>query len=149
MLVTIPAMADTGAMARQVSFTRPRNPVSHAAGGIAGLAYPIVLVALAFDVGFRHGGDMAEIATSFLGTILFLTAAPTAWIFSIDFIDVSRFTVIVAGIVSSLPLWWLVGTRLTDGASSWLVWTRRYATIAVVWTSLHLFMIGVLASLLS
>lgn len=149
MLVTNSRMADTGVMARQVSFTRPRTPVSHAAGGLAGLGYPVVLVALALDVGFRHGGDMADIATSFLGTILFLTAAPTAWIFSIDFIEVSRFTVIVAGMLSSFPLWWLVGTRLTDGASNWLVWLRRYATIAVVWTSVHLFVIGVLASLLS
>lgn len=139
-------MPDTGGMARHVSFLRPRSAVGHTAGGIAGLVYPVMLVALALDVGFRHGGDMGEIATSFLGTILFLTAAPTAWIFAIDFIEVSRFTVLVAGVLSSFPLWWLLGTRLAEGASNWLVWLRRYTTAALIWTSLHLFVIGLLGS---
>ena len=134
-------------MARHVSFTRPRAAVARRAGGIAGLVYPTVLVALALDVGFRHGGDMGEIATSFLGTLLFLTAAPTAWIFAIDFIDVSRFTVLLAGVLSSFPLWWLLGARLADGAPNWLAWLRRYATALLVWTSLHLFVIATLGSL--
>jgi hypothetical protein len=134
-------------MARHVSFLRSRNAVSHGAAGLAALGYPVVLVALALDVGFRHGGDMGEIAASFLGTILFLTAAPTAWIFAIDFIDVSRFTVIVAGILSSFPLWWLLGTRIAEGAAGWLVWLRRYATAVLLWTSFHLLAIGMLASL--
>lgn len=92
---------------------------------------------------------MGEIATSFLGTILFLTAAPTAWIFAIPFIEVSRFTVLLAGVLSSFPLWWLLGTRLAEGAANWLVWLRRYATAALVWTSIHLFAIAVLGSLVS
>lgn len=140
-------MADTGAMARHVSFTRPRNIVAPALGGAAALVYPTILVGMALDVGFRHGGGATEIATSYLGALLFLTAAPLAWIFAIDFIEVSRFTVIAIGVLSSFPLWWLAGSRLADGASSWLVWLRRYATLAVVWTALHLFTIALMGSL--
>ena len=140
-------MSDTVTMARQVSFTRARSAVPRHLAGLAALVYPVILVGLAIDAGFRRGGDLADLAASFLGTLLFLTAAPTAWIFSIDFIDVERFTVIVAGVLSSFPLWWLLGARLSEGAAGWPAWLVRYLAAAFTWSAFHLVVFAVLGSL--
>jgi hypothetical protein len=85
-----------------LSFT-PRAGVSRRAGGTLALLYPLVLIALGVSVGFRGSNDVDGLATAILGAILFLVAAPTTWVFAIDFIEASRFTVITAGALTSLP----------------------------------------------
>ena len=82
-------------------------------------------------------------------SILFLVAAPTTWVLSFSFIDVTRFTVLVFGLVTSLPLWFLAGTALTRGAGEWMTWMKRYIVAVVAWTSFNLLAFAVVASLSS
>ena len=111
------------------------------------LTYPAALVTIALAVGFRRGGDMGEFAATLVGTLLFLVAAPTAWVLSFDFIDVTRFTVLVFGIATSFPLWYVLGVAIARGCEQWLPWVRRYLTLCVVWTALNVFLVGILAAI--
>jgi hypothetical protein len=123
--------------------------VSPVLGGAVGLVFPALLVMLGLSAGFRSGGDMADFAATIAGTILFLIAAPTAWVLSFPFIDVTRFTVIVFGVVTSAPLWWLLGVAIARGSETWLVWLRRYAMYAFGWLVINLIAIAVVAALVS
>ncbi len=111
--------------------------------------FPALLVAVGLSAGFRSGGDMKDFASTIAGTILFLIAAPTAWVLSFPFIDVTRFTVIVFGIVTSAPFWWLVGVAIARGSKTWLVWIRRYGTFALAWMVFNITVMALAASLLS
>ncbi len=88
---------------REVSFAPKRQTVSPVLGGAVGLLFPAMLVTFGLSAGFRSGGDMSDFAATIAGAILFLIAAPTAWVLSFPFIDVTRFTVIVFGVVTSAP----------------------------------------------
>jgi hypothetical protein len=118
-------------------------------GGFFALSYPVALVLVAISVGFRRVGDMGEFAATMAASVLFLVAAPTAWVLSFSFIDVTRFTVLVFGLVTSLPLWFLVGTALTRGVPEWLTWMKRYVVTVVAWTSFNLLTFALLVSLSS
>lgn len=124
-------------MGEELSFTRKMG-IHPVAGGAAGLVYPLLLIALALTGGFRHGGDVADPATSILGAFVFLIAAPTAWVFAIEFIEADRFTVLFVGAMTSLPLWWLLGSRLARLAEDWKRWIVRYLRISLVWSLLVL-----------
>jgi hypothetical protein len=123
--------------------------VSPLVGGLVGLSYPTILVGAALSVGFRQGGDMGEFAASLAGSILFLVAAPTAWVMSFSFIDVTRFTILVFGVVTSFPLWFLVGSGLARGASTWASWGLRYVVASISWTAFNIFVFAVVATLAS
>ena len=116
-------------------------------GGIAALAYPTLLTVIALGVGFREGGGVGEFAASLAATVLFLIAAPTAWVFAFPFIDVTRFTVIVAGIVTSAPLWYISGVAVFRSVGDWAAWFRRYVVSCVMWTAANLVLLGVIAGL--
>ena len=120
-------------MGEELSFTRKvgLHPV---AGGAAGLVYPLALMALALTGGFRSGGDLADPATSILAAFIFLIAAPTAWVFAIDFIEADRFTVLFVGAMTSLPIWWLLGARIALVVDDWRHWISRYLWISIGWT---------------
>ena len=92
---------------------------------------------------------MGEFAATMAASVLFLVAAPTAWVLSFAFIDVTRFTVLVFGLITSLPLWFLAGMALTRGVAEWLTWMKRYVVAVVGWTSFNLLTFAVLASLSS
>ena len=130
-------------------FAPRRRSVSPVVGGVLGLSYPVALITIALGVGFRRGGDMGEFAATVAGTLLFLVAAPTGWVLSFDFIDVTRFTVLVFGIVTSLPLWYLLGVAIARGCEQWLVWVRRYGTLCVAWTAFNVLVVGVIAAIAS
>ena len=129
-----------------VSFAPRQSHLGRGWGGALALSYPLFLVLLVVGVGFSRGGDGADFAASFVGSVLFLIAAPTAWIFSFDFIDVTRLTVIVLGIATSFPIWYLLGAALGERASSLGVWVRRYLTICVVWTLVTIVFLGLIAT---
>jgi len=116
-------------------------------GGLLALSYPVALVVIAVSVGFRRPGDVGEFAATMAASVLFLVAAPTTWVLSFSFIDVTRFTVLVFGLVTSLPLWFLVGMALSRGALDWISWVRRYVVFVVAWTSFNLLAIAIVASL--
>ena len=113
------------------------------------MVFPAVLVVIGLSTGFRSGGDMSDFAATIAGAILFLVAAPTAWVLSFPFIDVTRFTVIVFGIVTSAPLWWLLGVAIARGSESWLVWIRRYVAFAVGWLVFNIVVMAVVAAVVS
>lgn len=129
-----------------VSFAPRSRTVPPIFGGILALTYPTVLVIISLSVGFRRGGDMTEFAATLAGTILFLIAAPTSWVLSFSFIDVTRFTVLVFGILTSTLLWYLLGVTLARGSSDWATWIRRYGVVCVVWTAVNLVAFGVIAA---
>lgn len=114
-----------------------------------GLVYPTILVGAALSVGFRRGGDMGDFAASLLGSVLFLVAAPTAWIMSFSFIDVTRFTILGFGVVTSFPFWFLVGSGLARGTDRWTTWALRYVVVSISWTAFNFLVFAVVASFAS
>lgn len=121
--------------------------MSPLAGGILALTYPAVLVIVSLGAGFRQGGDMADFAATLAATVLFLIAAPTSWVLSFDFIDVTRFTVLLFGIVTSAPLWWILGVWIARQSETFVDWARPYAFACVGWTAANLVVFGVIAGL--
>ena len=130
-----------------LSFAPRRLGPSRGRGGLAGLTYPVILVVIALGVGFRRGGDMSDLAASFLGALLFLVACPTAWVFAFDFIEVTRFTVIAVGVLTSFPLWYAVSATLAERADFWGEWLRWYATTCAMWTVATILLAAVIAQL--
>jgi len=54
--------------------------------------------------------------------------------------------VIVLGIATSFPIWYLLGAALGERAASLGVWVRRYLTICVVWTIITFLFLGLIAT---
>ncbi len=131
-------------MTRELSFT-PRTGLSRPLGGLAALVYPVVLVALAIRTGFGRDAGLDELAASFLAALFVLIAEPTAWIFSFDFIDAGRFTILFVGGLTSLPLWYLAGSALAAASNRWTDWVRRYTFVCLAWTVLNLVVFSVVA----
>lgn len=130
-----------------LSFAPRRLGPSRGRGGLAGLTYPVFLVVIALGVGFRRGGDMGDLAASFLSALLFLVACPTAWVFAFDFIEVTRFTVIGVGVLTSFPLWYALSAALAERADFWGEWLRWYVTACLIWTVLTILLMAVIAQL--
>ncbi len=108
--------------------------------------FPFVLVVAALSVGFRSAGDMGDFAASLAGAVLFLIAAPTAWVLAFPFIDVTRFTVFVFGIATSALLWFGLGRGIANQSGDWIQWLRTYGIVCVGWTALNLVVFGVVAA---
>jgi hypothetical protein len=142
----MPVIEETVATSN-VSFATRRSSVGRTSAGLAALVYPVLMVVLAFAVGSRRGGDLQDFAASFVAAMMFVIALPTTWLLSFDFIDVSRATVLIFGVVTSLPLWYLLGTALGARVVSWGRWLQRYITIALVWTIGILLLLAVIAAL--
>jgi hypothetical protein len=109
--------------------------------------FPFVLVVAALSVGSRAGGGMGDFAASLAGAVLFLIAAPTAWVLAFPFIDVTRFTVFAFGVGSSALLWYLLGRVIAGQSSDWLQWLRRYGIACVAWTGFNLVVFGIIAAI--
>lgn len=109
------------------------------------LLYPLILLSLGgLTVSFRDSPQGSEVATATLGAIVFLIGAPTSWVFAFDFIEASRPTVMGVGALSSLPLWYLLGSRLALHADQWGLWLSRYASVCGLWTALTFLLIVLL-----
>ena len=116
-------------------------------GGIGALSYPLLLVVAALRVDFTAVGGPSQMATAVLGTIIFVIAAPTSWLFAIDFIEAGLFTVVAVSLLTSFPLWYLVGVRLARSTNEWSVWIARYLGTCAAWTVAVLVVLEVLGSL--
>jgi len=132
-----------------IDFSTRRQGIPRHWGGFVALAYPLALTALALSVGFRQVGDMTDVAASLLATMQLLIAAPTAWIFTVDFIEAGALLTVASALATSLPLWYLMGSRVADFAVGWADWFRRYVAICVVWSALNVAAIVVVGSLVS
>lgn len=124
-----------------------KQGLPRAQAALLALTVPLILMGLAIGVGFRQGGGVAEFGASFAGAVLFLVAAPTAWVFAIDFIEAERFTVMFVGALTSLPLWALAGAGLARISTSWRQWTVRYFAMCAAWLTAYVVLIGLLASI--
>lgn len=129
-----------------IDFSERRGGVPRWIGGILAFMYPIALAAGTLSVGFDRVGDMSDLAASILAVVLFLIAAPTAWIFSVDFIEAGRLLVVTSALATSLPLWFLAGSRLAYFATSWVIWFRRYVVMCVVWSVLNVLVLVVIGT---
>lgn len=90
---------------------------------------------------------MADLAASILAVGLFLIAAPTAWVFTVDFIEAGRLLIVVSALATSLPIWYLVGSRLAYFATGWATWLRRYVVVCLVWSILNVLLFILLGSI--
>ena len=117
-----------------VLFAPRRTSVGRTTAGLLALSYPLLMVVMALGVGFREPGDFQDFAASFIAAVMFVIALPTTWFMSFDFIDVTRTTVVVFGLVTSLPLWYIMGTSLAVRSPNWGQWFRLYVTVALAWT---------------
>jgi hypothetical protein len=134
-------------VATSFDFTTRRGGLSRFWGGIIAFVYPLALTALSLSVGFRRVGDMTDMATSLLATLQLLIAAPTAWIFTVDFIDAGALLVVTSALATSLPLWYFMGSRLAYAARTWADWLRRYIVVCVAWSALNVVAIVLIGSL--
>lgn len=132
-------------MTERVSFGPRPDRVTRGWGGLAALAYPALLIGLSLSVGFRRGGDLTDFGASFVGSILFLVAAPLAWVFAFEFIDVTRFTVLVVGSLSGAVLWYQLGRAIADRSNTWAGWSKRYLIFCVAWTMGTFLLVGLIA----
>jgi hypothetical protein len=66
---------------------------------------------------------------------------------SFDFIEVSRTTVVLFGLATSLPLWYILGTFLAARSENWGRWFRLYVTVAMAWTLGNLLILAVVGAL--
>lgn len=119
--------------------------VGRTTAGLMALSYPIVMVVMALAVGPREAGDLQDVASSFIAALMIVIALPTSWFLSFDFIDVSRTAIVIFGVVTSLPLWYVLGTALAVRSETWGRWLRRYASIALIWTLANLALLAVVA----
>jgi hypothetical protein len=129
-----------------LSFTS-RPGLNRRGGGSLALLYPVALMGVGMSVGFRGTPEPGELATAVLGAILFVIAAPTTWVFAIDFIEASRLTVVSVGALTSLPLWYLLGSRMASTTDHWILWLRRYLIFCGLWTVLMMVLMVVLAAI--
>ncbi|MEA2024433.1 MAG: hypothetical protein U9N79_09120 [Actinomycetota bacterium] len=129
----------------RVSFAPRRTMVGRTTAGLMALSYPIVMVVMALAVGPREAGDLQDVASSFIAALMIVIALPTSWFLSFDFIDVSRTAIVIFGVVTSLPLWYVLGTALAVRSETWGRWLRRYASIALIWTLANLALLAVVA----
>ncbi len=90
---------------------------------------------------------MSDLAASILAVGLFLIAAPTAWLFTVEFIEAGRLLIVTSALVTSLPLWFMVGSRLAYFAPSWVLWLRRYVVVCLVWSVLNVLLFILLGSI--
>ena len=139
-------MTDAGQNTADVSFAPKRTLVGRIRGGIAALAYPLILVMVSLSVGFRKAGDLQDFAASFVASILTVVALPTVWFVSFDFIELTRMTVLGFGLLTSLPIWYLLGAFIGERAGSWGTWIRAYLTACLVWTLANFIVLAVIAS---
>lgn len=116
-------------------------------GGIGAMIFPLVLVVVALRADFTAVGGPGQMATAVLGTILFVIAAPTSWLFAIDFIEAGRFTVVAVSVLTSFPLWYLLGVRLARSSNQWSVWVARYLGTCAAWTVIVLVVLELFGSI--
>jgi hypothetical protein len=115
--------------------------------GLLALGYPLLMVVLALGVGTSEPGDLQDFAASFVAAVMVVIALPTTWFLSFDFIVVTRTTVVLFGLVTSLPLWYVLGTSIAVRSETWGRWFRVYVTVAMAWTILNLLILAVVGAL--
>ena len=130
-----------------VSFAPRRTSVGRTTAGLLALAYPLLMVVMALAVGSREPGNLQDFAASFVAAVMLVIALPTTWFLSFDFIEVSRTTVVVFGLVTSLPLWYVLGTALAVRSENWGRWFRLYVTVAMAWTLGNMLLLAVVGAL--
>jgi len=130
-----------------VSFAPRRTSVGRTTAGLLALAYPLLMVVMALAVGSREPGNLQDFAASFVAAVMLVIALPTTWFLSFDFIEVSRTTVVVFGLVTSLPLWYVLGTALAVRSENWGRWFRLYVTVAMAWTLGNMLLLAVVGTL--
>ena len=130
-----------------VSFAPRRTSVGRTTAGLLALAYPLLMVVMALAAGSREPGNLQDFAASFVAAVMLVIALPTTWFLSFDFIEVSRTTVVVFGLVTSLPLWYVLGTALAVRSENWGRWFRLYVTVAMAWTLGNMLLLAVVGAL--
>ncbi len=112
-------------------------------GGLCALIWPLAVIMLALASIRDAATTLTEPSSALLGGLLLLLAAPTTWLFAL--LPVSATVAVVLGIVTSLLLWFRVGSALARGTTSWAQWWRRY-TLAALGSTIALTLIVAIAA---
>jgi hypothetical protein len=98
-------------------------------GGFCALMWPVALILTAMVAMGGTAVTVSEPSGPVLGGLLLLISAPTTWLFAL--FRLSPTVAVVLGIVTSLPLWFRLGSGLARSSLTWGQWWRRYALTAI------------------
>jgi len=134
----------SGIVTRQFSFASRRGGLPTGRGGLYALSWPLVTVVLALGA-MRDGvTGLTDPSTPLVAGLLFLLAVPTTWVFALA--KLAPVVTVVLGVVTSFPLWFLLGARLAEASWTWGQWWRRYAAWAIGWAVAAMIALAVIAS---
>lgn len=114
--------------------------------GLVALSLPVlVMVAV---VGTMDGGldGLVDPAAQVAAGLLLLVAIPTTWVFAL--FDLPPVFTLVLGCVTSLPLWFALGTHLGRTTDSHGQWIRRYLGWFAAWAVISLLVLLTIASII-
>ncbi len=114
-------------------------------GGLMALSWPLLTLIVAFGSMRGAVSGITDTTTSATAGLLLLMAMPTMVPFLVFEVDPT--IAAVAGAVTSLPLWFFLGTRLAAHAWAWREWWRRYVVVAIGWAVLSIVLLAAAASL--
>ena len=90
---------------------------------------------------------LTDPADPVLAGLLVFLAAPTTWVFAA--LRLAPEPALVLGVVTSLPLWFFLGSRIAESAWTWRQWVVRYATWLLGWLVVMVMVLVTVASLAS
>jgi len=134
-------------VARQFLFAGRRGQLNSARGGLLAMVPPSLVLFGSF-IGMRGTvSGLTDPADSVVAGLLVFIAAPTTWLFAA--LRLSPEVAIVLGVITSLPLWFLLGQRIAESAWNWKQWAVRYATWLLGWLVVMVLALVTVASIAS
>jgi hypothetical protein len=129
---------------RQFSFASRRGGLPTGRGGLFALSWPLITIALALGSMRGEVRGLTDPAAPLVAGLLFVLAAPTTWLFALA--RLAPVVTVVLGVVTSFPLWFLLGSRLAAASWTWGEWWRRYAAWAIGWAVVAMILLAAIAS---
>ncbi len=126
--------------------TADRSGVRSGRAGLFALIGPLFIIAVTLGSMDSGVAGLVDPSTSLLAGLMFLVALPSTWVFAV--LDIAPVFSVVLGCVSSLPLWFGMGSWLAAGSYDWAHWTRRYVAWSVGWAVTSLVLLLTVASIL-
>lgn len=105
---------------------------------------PSLVLFVAFAAMRGTVSGLTDPADPVLAGLLVFLAAPTTWLFAA--LRLAPEVALVLGIVTSLPLWFLLGQRIADSSWNWRQWVVRYATWLLGWLVVMVMLLATVAS---
>lgn len=105
---------------------------------------PSLVLFVAFSAMRGTVSGLTDPADPVLAGLLVFIAAPTTWFFAA--LQLAPEVALVMGIVTSLPLWFLLGRQIAESSWDWRQWIMRYATWLLGWLVVMVLALTTIAS---